>query len=83
MMNDASNIFRGIVHGKTIQLFDDPGVPEGTPVAIQLKSVQTSHPTNGGGSGSAGAWVDFPEMDQIMAAVERDRAADSRPEIRF
>jgi hypothetical protein len=82
-MSDSSIIYHGVVHGRIIQLFDDPGVPEGTPVAVQLQSMQTSSMADGQESASAGAWADFPEMDAIMAAVERDRAANGRPEIRF
>ncbi len=30
---------------------------------------------------AAGAWANFPEMDAIMAAVERSRTTDARPEV--
>jgi hypothetical protein len=36
----------GIVHGKTIELAEDPGVAEGQEVEVQLKIAQAPNPTH-------------------------------------
>jgi hypothetical protein len=75
------NTFQGVVHGKTIELFEDPGVPDGAHIVVQLQSAESS-PANSGSNfgGSAGAWSSFPEMDEILARVEHDRN-HPRPEV--
>jgi hypothetical protein len=75
------NTFQGVVHGKTIELFDDPGVPDGARIVVQLQSAEPIPATSAQiVSGSAGAWAPFPEMDEIMARVENDRN-HPRPEV--
>jgi hypothetical protein len=76
-----SNTFHGIAHGKIIELFDELGVPDGTHVSVRVQPAQPDQEAfQERRSAAAGAWADFPEMDEIMAAIERDRANDSRAE---
>jgi hypothetical protein len=80
------NTLQGIIHGRIIELFDDPGVPDGERVAVQLQQLPGSDEASAarrGVSKSAGAWADFPEMDEIMARIERDRTNDAREEVAF
>ena len=79
----TDNSLQGIIHGRVIELFEDPGVPDGEQVVVQLLRAGEASAGRPGHSPSAGAWADFPEIDEIMAAIERDRANDSRAEISF
>jgi hypothetical protein len=76
-------MLQGIVHGKVIELFEDPGVPDGAHVVVHLQPSGDAPAADRGASQSAGAWKNFPEMDEIMAAIERDRANDARQEVAF
>ena len=69
---------RGVVHGRTIELDQDLGVPEGQEVEIQVTLRQ---PTSNWGEGirrSAGGWLDHPELDEIMEEIHRGRKVEYR-----
>lgn len=70
-----SIVIHGVVHGKTIELRESPGVPDGQEVELL---VRTLAPSQSGGDGilrSAGAladsWTD--EDDRILAEIQQDR----------
>jgi len=68
-----NKIIEGVVHGRTIELLDDPGVAEGQRVQVVL-SVSTSAATWGDGiRRTAGALADDPDWDAIMAEVHAGR----------
>jgi hypothetical protein len=77
------NTLQGIIHGRVIELFEDPGVPDGERVVVQLQRTDHASAARRDVSQSAGEWADFPEMDEIMTAIERDRANDAREEVAF
>lgn len=69
----------GIIHGNRIELFDNPGLPEGEEVEIRI-SVARKHPQPGTGlARCAGAlaesWTD--EDDHILAELQQDRLQSS------
>jgi hypothetical protein len=72
-----SGIFKGTIHGKVIELDQEPGLPDGQTVAV---IVQT---TGGDGNGirrSFGAWAEDAEaVDQFLSDLRRDRQ-HPRPE---
>lgn len=68
-----NKILRGVVHGKTIELTEDPGVGEGQPVQIVLTVLEPKKTWGEGIRRSAGGWADYPEMDAIMEQIQRDR----------
>jgi hypothetical protein len=71
----------GKVHGRTIELAEDPGVADGQEVELQLKVVP-SHPKWGEGiRRSAGGWADYPEMEQIMERIHQERKLERRSQI--
>ena len=68
-----NKILQGVVHGKTIELTEDPGIGEGQPVRIVLTVLEPNKTWGDGIRRSAGGWADYPEMDAIMEQVQRDR----------
>ena len=71
----------GKVHGRTIELDEDPGVAEGQEVEVQMKLVP---PTKKWGEGilrSAGGWANYPEMDAIMERIHHERKLERRPQM--
>ena len=64
---------RGIVHGRTIELTEDPGVEDGQQVEITIKAVPPPRPWGEGILRSAGALADDPEWDEIMEEIYRER----------
>jgi len=71
----------GKVHGKTIELDEDLGVAEGQEVEVQVTVVQPARKWGEGILGSAGGWVDYPEMDAIMEKIHQDRKLERRPQM--
>lgn len=75
-------VIHGVVHGRTIELQEDPGVPEGQPVEIVLR-VPSGSAWGEGLRRCAGAlselWTE--QDDRILAEIARERKIDSRREI--
>ena len=63
----------GKIHGRTIELDEDPGVPDGQEVEVQVRIVQPARKWGDGILRSAGGRVDYPEMDAIIEKVHSDR----------
>ena len=78
-----SRTLHGKVHGKTIELDEDPGVADGQEVQVVLKTVPSRRPWGEGLRRCAGALADewTEEDDRILAQIHRDRRQDGRPEI--
>jgi hypothetical protein len=82
-MNNGPVILKGRVHGRTIELDGEPGLPEGLPVTISLEpaSEPRSAPPGEGIRQSAGAWSDDPAgLDEFLEWNRQQRKA-RRPEI--
>ncbi len=78
-MTTGAVIVKGVVHGKSIELDREPGIPEGQVVSVVLRPAL---PPGEGLRRSFGAWAeDSEELDQFVQAVYRDREGD-RPEPR-
>jgi len=67
---------RGIVRGKTIELENEPGLPDGQAVSV------TVHPLLPPGEGirqSAGSWADADdELDSWLGQMQESREHDRR-----
>lgn len=73
-----NKIIEGIVHGRTIELLEDPGVGDGLKVQVVL-SVQDADEGRGDGiRRTAGALADDPHWDAIMADVQASRKRERR-----
>jgi hypothetical protein len=75
----TSNLLNGVVHGRTIQLEQESGLPDGSQVQVSIQ------PAAGKGDGirkSFGAWADGgEELDKFLEDLRQARADDRRPEL--
>jgi hypothetical protein len=73
----------GKVHGRTIELDEDPGVAEGQRVQITIQSAPPKKPWGEGLLRCAGALADewTAEDDQVLEDIHKDRKRDTRREI--
>ena len=70
VMRNETNILRGTIHGKTIELEREPGLPDGQLVSVTLQPTLPS----GGLRRSFGSWSgDASELDGFIDRVRRDR----------
>ncbi|MEO8495852.1 MAG: hypothetical protein ABI614_12325 [Planctomycetota bacterium] len=79
-------MIRGFVRGKTIELNDDPGLPEGQEVAVTVRPVIGDPQALKAGAGlkrAFGGWADdAAELDEFLEWNRRQRKvsrADSQP----
>jgi hypothetical protein len=78
-MSEMTTVLRGVVHGKTIELEEEPGLPDGQIVTITvtvppLAAPRKKLPPGEGIRRSAGAWAeDAEELDQYLEQVRQQR----------
>lgn len=78
-MTSGTVIFKGVVHGKTIQLEQAPGIPDGQAVSVVLRPAM---PPGEGLRRAFGSWAeDAAELTSFIEGVYRDRE-DDRPELK-
>ena len=70
----------GTVHGRTIELDEDPGVADGQEVELQIQ-IATARKWGEGILRSAGGWAEYPEMDDIMEKIYQERKLERRPQM--
>ena len=70
----------GRVHGKTIELVEDPGVPDGQEVELQIQVVASGRKWGEGIRRSAGGWADYPDIESIMEKIHQERKLERRPQ---
>lgn len=83
-MTTATVTLKGVVHGKTIELAQDPGVPDGqeVTVTVQLPAQTTEKlPPGEGLRRSAGGWSDDIEGLDAYLEWNRLQRKRSRPEL--
>jgi hypothetical protein len=82
-MNANVGSFRGVVHGKTIELDQEPGLPDGQHVTVRVKPVASNEQyTPGDGiRRSAGSWADDPKGVDEFLEWNRQQRKIGRPEI--
>jgi hypothetical protein len=80
-------VLQGVIHGKTIELEESPGIEEGRKVQLVLRVKQLPGPPPGWKPGSAetaaGMMADHwtEEDDRILKTIEQDRKRPSRREM--
>ena len=76
-MNAVSHAIKGVMHGKTIELFQEPGLPEEQEVTVTLQPVEAAArrlPPGEGLRRSFGAWADdAKELDEFVEESRRSR----------
>jgi hypothetical protein len=65
----------GRINGKTIELDDDLGVPNGQEVEVVVRVIESTKQWGEGIRRSAGAAADVADFDEVFAQVERERRA--------
>ena len=68
-----SSVIHGVVHGKTIELKESPGVPDGQEVEVVVRAIDPGRPWGEGILRSAGAATDVLGFDEAFAEIQRDR----------
>lgn len=65
----------GRINGKTIELDDDIGVPNGQEVEVVVRVLQTRQGWGDGIRRSAGVAADIADFDEVFSQIERQRKA--------
>ena len=71
-----TNTVRGVIHGKTIELVDDPGIEDGRGVEVTIRAVVNEAAQVEAILRTAGSMADDPEFDAIMAKIQQERHSD-------
>jgi citrate lyase beta subunit len=71
-----SKIVNGVIHGKTIELDQESGLPDGQTVEVAIQIVQAGLAPEPWGEGlrrCAGALADIPGLDEDMEQILQER----------
>ena len=83
-MSSTLNSVRGVIHGKTIELAQEPGLAKGQEVIVTLKPVEPNElrlPPGEGLRRAFGGWAeDADELDKFLEEARRARKRN-RPEL--
>lgn len=71
-------LLEGTVHGRTIELADDPNVSDGSKVEVILRPLVVNHRPGEGLLRTEGALADDDEWDAIMDEIQQSRKQDRR-----
>ncbi len=73
-MTHPTAVSRGIIRGNTIELEQEPGLPDGQEVTVRIQPVL---PPGEGVRQSAGTWADAgDELDEWLEEISRSRQQD-------
>lgn len=70
--------YRGIIHGRTIELADDPGLADGDEVTVNVRPAKAPVSARPGDAirRTAGALADDGDWDEVMSRVSAGRSAE-------
>ncbi|MBW3598221.1 MAG: hypothetical protein KY475_13240 [Planctomycetes bacterium] len=71
-MNDSPQTWRGVIRGKTIELDDSPGLPEGQQVVVLVRAAEPLGTPGEGLRRSFGGWAE--SADDLDEYLEWSRA---------
>lgn len=80
-MSQTQTVLKGIVHGKTIELNHESGLPDGQEVTVSIQPLPLVQqlPPGEGIRRSAGAWGDDPDgLDKYLEWNRRQRKIGRR-----
>jgi hypothetical protein len=71
---------RGVVRGKTVELMDEPNVPDGQAVLVTIEPApETTSPAGEGLKRYMGAWADeSEELEEYLEWNRRQRGVERR-----
>ncbi|MBX9787893.1 MAG: hypothetical protein K2Y37_03180 [Pirellulales bacterium] len=69
-MSQVNQILHGVIRGRTIELAEDAGLPDGQQVAVVL---QVEPPRESPRRTAAGMLADYPEMDRYLDEILGER----------
>lgn len=76
-MTTSATELRGVIHGKTIELENDAGLPDGLQVTVTVHPTSGTQPRLAPGEGirrSAGGWADDPiGLDEFLECNRQQR----------
>jgi predicted DNA-binding antitoxin AbrB/MazE fold protein len=72
---------RGIIHGKTIELLQNPGLEDGYRVEVEIRPLASREEQIAALKRIAGSMADDPEFEAIMEEIQRERKAVLLPEV--
>ena len=67
------------IHGRTIELAEDPCLAETQDLEVQVKVLAPARKWGDGIRRTAGAWADDPEWDAVIERIHRERKLERRP----
>jgi hypothetical protein len=70
-----TEVLQGVIHGKTIELLTDSGVPDGQIVEITIRTLDAPDPRIAAVLRTAGSMADDSEFDSVMEQARRDRVS--------
>jgi hypothetical protein len=73
-----NQIVHGVIRGQTIELDRDLGLADGQAVTVTVVSKTASSAANGERRSAAGMLADYPEMDEYLEEIMRDRKLTSQ-----
>lgn len=68
----------GVIHGKTIELMNDPGLADGAEIRVVIESTTPSSKRGERLLRCAGALADDPYWDDIMDEIQQSRKLERR-----
>jgi hypothetical protein len=81
-MTSTPAVLKGVVHGKTIELEQEPGLPDGQEVSVVLQPLEATEKRLPPGEGirrSAGGWDDDAEgLDKYLQWNRQQRKVSRR-----
>lgn len=76
-MNSLPGVFAGVVHGKTIELAEAPGLPDGQAVSVIVNPVEPGTASSSPGEGlrrAFGGWAEEgEELDRFLEWTRQQR----------
>jgi hypothetical protein len=65
--------FQGVIHGRTVELDQDPGIAEGQRVDVMMRVASPPRPWGAGILRSAGIAAEVPGFEEAFEQVQQDR----------
>lgn len=63
-----TNVLKGKIHGRTIELEGDPALPDGTEVEVEVRVHRLIHLER-----AFGGWRDDPDLERALEQIDRER----------